>query len=100
MESNGELFGWNSLKINQEAEVKVVRKRKLSEERSPKQVDKDPLSLDVKKISKKENIRKGKCGLRNVTCVSSRQSTIPYVVNTLNIFVSKNNCYISFCIII
>lgn len=60
MESNGELFGWNPLKINQEADMKGVRKRKLSAERSPKQVDKDPLSLDVKKISKRENIRKGR----------------------------------------
>lgn len=60
MESNGELFGWNPLKINQESEVKGARKRKLSEERSPKRVDKDPLSLDMKKIAKRENIRKGK----------------------------------------
>lgn len=60
MESNGELFGWNPLKINQEAEVKGSRKRKLSAERSPKQVDKDPLTLDVKKIAKKDTGRKGK----------------------------------------
>lgn len=60
MESNGELFGWNPLKINQEAEVKGARKRKLSTDRSPKQADKDPLSLDMKKISKREHTRKGK----------------------------------------
>lgn len=60
MESNSELFGWNSLKINQESQVKGTRKRKLSGERSPKPDDKDPLSLDMKKIAKRENTRKGK----------------------------------------
>lgn len=60
MESNGEMFGWNPLKVNQEAEAKGARKRKMSEERSSKQNDKDPLSLDVRKIAKRENIRKGK----------------------------------------
>lgn len=59
MESNGELFGWNPLKINQETEVKGARKRKLSAERITKQVDKDPLSLDVKKMAKRDSIRKG-----------------------------------------
>lgn len=62
MESNGELFGWNPLKINQEVEIKGAKKRKLSAERSTKQVDKDPLSLDVKKMAKRDNVRKGEFG--------------------------------------
>lgn len=81
MESNGELFGWNPLKISQEIDVKGSRKRKISREGSPKQVDKDPLSLDVKKITKRDNIRKGKFNIKNSnlgSVVSTTEQIIYY----------------------
>lgn len=63
MESNGEFFGWNQLKIDQE-DNKTSRKRKLSEERTQSsfKLQKDPLSLDEKKgiIQKKAAVQKGK----------------------------------------
>ncbi|XP_074037338.1 transcription factor CP2 like gemini isoform X1 [Leptinotarsa decemlineata] len=64
MDNNGDIFGWNSLKID-EGEGKTSRKRRISfgeEERKVKggyKLAKDPLSLDGKGAGKKSGGHKG-----------------------------------------
>lgn len=70
MEANDEIFGWNTLKIDEEKYFndRTSRKRKLTDEEEHKikstsyKINKDPLSLDEKPnhMTKKASLQKGR----------------------------------------